>query len=294
MKCRSNCVFKAIITVVLALIVVGIALASIFGFNNSVDYKDSYEVVVGVTQKIDEKSIAAKNAAENFFEAKGVAPVDYLSQTSNDASRFIYKFETKTEIDVNELKAEIEKAVNDASIGVIAEVSELKDVSNKADLGLVWVLSIAVVFGLVYLAISENFASGLSAIFTAITAGVLFVAMLGLTRLPAYPFLSLNLMVTFILTFVLSLVLARRFKEIAILNGQESIDKVDIICKASCISLKRFILFGIIGLIFSIALAVWGSYLTILGLQFVISIVCSFLVAYAFMPKFWLLLKKIK
>ena len=80
MKNRLTVTFKVILTIVLSLIVVGITVASIFGFNNVVDYKDSYEVVVGINQKIDDKAETAKNTAEKYFEAKGVTPVEYFTQ----------------------------------------------------------------------------------------------------------------------------------------------------------------------------------------------------------------------
>ena len=294
MKNRLTVTFKVILTIVLSLIVVGIALASIFGFNNVVDYKDSYEVVVGINQKIDDKAETAKITAEKYFEAKGVTPVEYFTQKVNEGSKHVYKFESKTNIDVNDLKATIEKAVNDESIAIICEVNEVKDVSQKAPINVVWVLAIAIVFGLVYLAFTEKFASALSVALTSITSSVLFVALLGLTRIPVYPYLSMNLLVTFALTLVLSTVLARRYKEIINLGGEESFDKSDVVKKAAAISLKRFVLFGIVGLIFSVAITICGSYLSILGIQFVVSIICSLVVSYGFMPIFWLSFKKVK
>ena len=82
MNFSVNSKFKIWISIIIAVIVLGFTVLGIFGFNQTVDYKPSYEVVVSMDTQLDDKLTTAKlsERAQSYLEAKGLDAVDYATE----------------------------------------------------------------------------------------------------------------------------------------------------------------------------------------------------------------------
>ena len=78
---------KWFIAVTLIVLVAGMAVFGFLGFNNSVDYSESYEINVRLEQNIDADKETMKTTADRFFADKGIKIVS--SQMQDDG--MIYK-----------------------------------------------------------------------------------------------------------------------------------------------------------------------------------------------------------
>lgn len=287
MKCSVKSAFKFVLVATLSILVVGIALFSIFGFNNNVDYEDSYEIVVGISQNIEEKVKAVNEKAEKYFDDK---KVEYVSKQSfNDGAGYIYKFDSKTDIDVDDLKNEIESVVNGGA-SVIVKVSEVKAVGNKLPLAILWIALIPFAVILVYLFFIEKFASALSVVFTSILSALMFASFMGITRLPAYPNFPVMLVASGILSSCVSAVMVNRFKNVLNTSGFENKPKIDIVDLGAKQSLFRVCSLLALAILSSIALMIVGGFL--MGLQTFVMSVSTLFVSYYWTSYFWAFLKK--
>ena len=102
--------FKWFIIAALVLIVAGMTLFGVLGFNNTVDYKDSYEVHVGIDQSVDAAKVILKDASENYFEEKDIKYSSY--QVVDDGVKLIYKFKNDVTSDVSGLQTAIQTALS--------------------------------------------------------------------------------------------------------------------------------------------------------------------------------------
>ena len=58
--------------VVIAVLVIGMTLLGVFGLNDTVDFKESYEVQVSVDQTYEDACTKMRTEAEKYFEANGI------------------------------------------------------------------------------------------------------------------------------------------------------------------------------------------------------------------------------
>lgn len=284
--------FKIFLVITLALLVVGLALTTVFGFNNSVDYKDSYEISVGVKHDIAGSVEKAKKATSDYFAEKGVQPKEVYTQVLNDGTSFIYKFDEKTGIVEAELKEAIELALNDETVTIIASVDQVKGMPSESYLPLLWIFLIAIAFALIYLFIFEKKAGSLAVLSSSVISAVLSIALLGLARIPVLPFLPLFIVLTFAIALVVSLFLVRRFNELSSLYSGSPFS--EIADKGVANSFASLVIFAVISLVFSGAFMVHCGYLLFVGLMLVVSIISALFVSISFTPVVWAKLKQSK
>ena len=68
MEKSKNLLTKIWLVATVLIVLAGIVMLSLFGFNNTVDYSKGYELTVGVDQKIEGQDLVFQTAEEYFAE----------------------------------------------------------------------------------------------------------------------------------------------------------------------------------------------------------------------------------
>lgn len=310
MKMTSNVKFKLWITITLALIVAGMTVLGIFGFNQTVDYSDSYELQVKVEKNLGDANVIMTEEVDKYFAEKGIKDAEYSRQSETDGEKLIYKFKSSEALfeDANgldtiksELKAKIEQAFVDrgseqikhAGLQVEVSVYSATHVINQNVWKFVLAIGIAVVVMLVYIMIMEKVAGSLTVFFNTIIASILTIALMALARIPAYPYLYGAIAISALLSSVISMVIVNRCKEIAKNVANEKMTAGEIVEKATSLSTLRIIFMGGAILVASLLLIILGTgMLKLMGLQLLVAGASSIFTSYGFTEIFYGLLKK--
>lgn len=290
---------KIFFIVALVLIVAGMTMLGIFNFNQSIDYKNSYEMQISVDQNVGTSVQTMKSSAEKFFSDNGIAPVSYATQSMNDGAAVIYKFNWDVSAKVADLKSAVQAALDaDTSftgVGVDVDFYVLGG-NNASQVGkVILALGIFAVVIFLYSLIVEKLAGATATIFSAILASVLFVSMVNLVRVPALPFVSVTTALSALLAAALSVATVNKYREQNKLSdGKASLTQI--VDKVSKSALTLYV-FACAALIVAAALFVgilgWNSYL-FLALQIVIAALCGTASAYFATPFIWLIVKQSK
>ncbi len=226
MKCNFCKATKLCFVVALSLIVVGMVLFGIFGFNKSVDNRLNYEVAVGVDQNIGEAGEKVKSTSEKYFEEVGVD--FYKVQVVDNGRAYIYTF-AENVIDTGVLQEKIQTAVGDVVVAS-CDVVEVRSYSSNQAINVLIALSIASAIIIVYLLIVDKAATTFTVLFNAIFSSILCFALLALTRVPVVT-VEIYVVASFALSAVASIVLTSRLREIKSLVGNEKLSYIDVVAK---------------------------------------------------------------
>ncbi len=279
---------KILVIAVVLIVVAGLAVLGFVGFNNTVDFKKSYEVSVSLTQDVNGSFEIAKSSAEKYFAEKKQQPVEYALQNGDDG--FVFKFESLSGISKTELEAYINKALEGKKAVASVEVDEVVPEIYLQVGKLAIALGVALVACFIYLLITHKGASSLSAMFSSVIAGLTFIALVALTRVPAYPFVSALLLGSVALSLMLSAGMLNRFKEEIKLNEKASSD--EIAGKVIKDSLLRYVFIFVALLAVSAVFVAVGSVpLKFIGLQLVVATFAGISCSLLFTPIFWSLIK---
>ncbi len=278
---------KIFVIITVAVLVVGLVLFGIFGFNDTVDYKKSTEVTVSVDSNVtapEEKMIAV---SEKYFEKVGVSDVAYAFQQTGDGT-LIFKFAGDTTvIDAAQLKSEIEAEIGN---GLVITVT-MNEVFNITDNQIGWIClacGLAIVASFLYILIMEKLAGALSVIITSLLSAIMFVAVMGIARIPAQLFVWVSLLFSVGFAAILSTVIVNRCNE-ALKNvandGNTYVKIADDMTKESAF---RIILSFAVLLIFAVALLVIAPvYVKFAGLQLIVAGVVATFVSVAWTGIVW-------
>ena len=290
--------FKIALSIFLVIILAGMVLVSLFGFNKSVDYNKSYEIVVGVDQNVGSASDIVKDTADEFFAKNNVKPVSITTQKLDSGARYIYKFNAPTGVVESQLKDAIQTAINsEESIkNLVATVSidEVVVAKNASEINVIFVIAIAIVASLVYLIFTEKFATALTAIINSVISTVLYIAIIGASRIPVNATFDVFILTSFALSFIVTLGLTERFKEIALLKGDGKVDLSEVVVSGLKLSVVRLIFVLMAMVIVGVILAVINFGFIFLALQLIIAGISAVASAVIFTCAFWPLFKKVQ
>lgn len=292
MKWNLNKGVKISIIIALLVVIAGMTLLGIFGFNSAVDFKDSYQVSVTVDQDVDNACIKAKTASEKFFIDNGLKLASYATQESDSKTNYIFKFTQKVEgIDAS-LKAKVEEAVDSAEREISVKTTFVK--AQKVDFVLPLAISVAItmVGFFVYELLTQKAIAALTSLIISVISGILFVALCGVTRVPAMPFLPIMILVSYLAGAIFSSVMVNRFKEIAKLSGNEKMTPFELASLGAKQSIIRYCTILSAMVITSIVFAVFGGYMTFLGIQLLLVAIGSGFSAFIGTPLIYSTLKK--
>lgn len=280
---------KFFIVSALILLVAGMAVFGFLGFNNTVDYAESYEVHIKLEQNIDadkEKMIAS---AEKFFADKDIKVVSSQKETAG----IIYKLASVQPSEkITELQEEINNALNSTN-KVTASINVVDANYNIQPLSIIIAYAVAVVALFIYMLIMNKLASAIAVAGSSILSVLLAIAIIALTRIPAAPYVQFMLLLAGVLSAVLSVITVGSYREQ--LKGAEKYSVKQIAEKVAMADKKKYVFALVITLVSAIAIAAFMTpYMLVLGGQLAIVGLVSVAVAYFFTPLLWTAIKKDK
>lgn len=304
MKFSINSMYKIWITIMLAIVVLGFTVFGIFGFNQTIDYKNSHEAVVSMDTQLEITPEKLGETAQAYFDAKGISPVSYATQEIDGPIgkySIIYKFDKDVNLNTTEMEQYVTAKVGSQSIVITVDYNDNVSAFSNSQVGwIVLALGLTALAMFIYLFFMEKLASALSVLCSSVFASIMFIALLAGCRVPAYPFAGLACATAFVLATILGSGMVNRFKEEIRINDtiEQSKDRltfVEIADKSACASLLRFIFaFAGVVLVSAIMIALGGAYVKFLGIQFLIAGVSAVFSSFIGIPLLWPILKKIK
>ncbi len=284
--CKLNLKAKLFIVISLVVLVVGMSLFAL-GFNQTVDYKDSFEVRVTTNQRTGIETV--RNETEKFFEDNDINPKDYAYQELGEGKVLIYKFNKEVPTKVGELQEYVQSKLSE-TLKVTVEINEV--VSNKdGDMGwVVLALGIAVVAVFVYAIIMEKLAGAVATISSSILAGLLFVSLMNITRIPAYPFVGVSLGLAIVFGAAIALSTVNRLNEEY--KNSSKVDTFEIAEKVNKAEILKYLIITAVLLIAAVAIsAFFTPYMMIVGGQIAIAGLCAIASSYFGAPLLWAVIK---
>ena len=284
---------KWFIIAALSILVVGMTLFGIFGFNNTVDYRVSHEIQVSVDQNIDEAKTILKSSSEKFFSDNKISIVS--SQIADEGATIYYKLNTDQTSKISALKTAIQTALDadTDTVGINAEAKiSLTVKGGYLQTGSVLLaLGIALVVIFLFVLIMEKLAGAVAVVASAAASTLIFVSLMAITRIPAVPFVEI--MATFggLLAAVLAISNVGRYKE-EIKNSDTKYSVCDIVEKVAIKDAKRYLFVLIAVLVASVAVMVFFTpYMLVMGGQLAIAGISAIVCSYFITPLVWTAIK---
>ncbi len=226
----------------LVLLVAGMTIFGVFGLNQTLDNKKSYEMKISVDQVVgDSVDVLKTSADEALVNIYGSANTAFY-QEMNAGSVLIYKFSEDVTENVAAIKEYIQNKLDNSSVsGVNAEVKVYEnsgDYDAQAVMAIV-AISIAVVVIFAYALIMNKVAGGLAVLCASILAVLLFTALMALTRIPAQPYFAILASAVAAISSALALVITSRYK--ALSKAKDKASKMEIAQETHASLFKVFI-----------------------------------------------------
>jgi preprotein translocase subunit SecF len=290
---------KFFIVATLSLVLVGLVLIGVFGFNTTVDYPNDtangYELQVSVDQNAGNAYELLKSSTEEYFTANGLTPSGVVQKIS-DGKALVYKFKTDVTEKAAGLAAFVDgklEAAGLTTVEVSADVYQLSSTSFDGVWTMVLACGIAVVAIFVYALIMEKLAGSLATVFSSVVAAILFVALLGITRIPAAPFVGIGAAAAAVIAGASSVATVNRYREEA--KNNANLSAAEVIEKVAASERNKYIILGAAIAVTAIALAVFGvPYLMIVSGQLLLAGVAGTFSAYLGSAFMWAAIKNAK
>ena len=283
---------KLFIIITLSLLVVGMTIFGVFGFNQTVDYKDGYEVRVSIDQSVGKAKDILLEETNAYFADNGVKSDAYAFQKLDDGKTLVYKFTNKAPDAVSGVAAHVDDKLLAEGLDVKTTVDVAEVIGNKKFdvVGLILAVSIAIVVTFLFALIMEKLAASIAVLFSSTVAGLAFIALMSIVRLPAYPFIGFSVALSVALAGVLSISTANRLRG-AFKAAEKPVASQ--IAESVMLAEKKKYLFTFISvLVAAVALsALFVPYMMIAAAQFAIAGLCAVCVSYFGTPLIWKLLK---
>lgn len=282
---------KWFIIFALIVLVAGMTMLGLYGFNNTVDYSKSYEVRVRLEQNIDNHKQTLQNTADDYFASKGISIVS--CQKEDDGVGIIYKLTDKVSNDkIAELQQKINEKLDGLETGnnVTVTINQVYENSFLQPLNILIAYGIALVVIFLYMLIMNKLASAVAVVLSSIFSVLMFVAVVALTRIPAAPYFELMAMMSGVLGAVLSVITVGGYREK--LKGAEKVSAKDIAIKVGKIDSKKYLFAFIVSMVGAVAVAAFLlPYMMVLGGQIAIAGAVAVPVAYFVTPLIWMGIK---
>lgn len=284
--------------VIISLVVVlaGAIMISVFGLNETPDYKTAYEISVSVDQNVKGSGELADGTAKEYFNEKGYKSSAYATQVTDDGATYIYKFNKAGEISENELKDRIVAAfaadADLSGLGLTVKVlyKQTAVTSGIKAGGVILACALGLLAAFIVSFFIVKAASALTVVCNAVMTAVLYVMILAVTRIPALPDFVIGCAVGIILSVIMTFVVACRYKEK--LKGDDKADIKEIAASGLKEGAARLYFIAGAGLLAAIAFSATGSvYLLFTGLKILAATVSALIVTCVATPALWTLLK---
>lgn len=284
--CKLNLKAKLFIIISLVVLVVGMALLSV-GLNQTVDFKNSYEVRVSVNQKTGIETI--RTETEKFFEDNGIKTKDYAYQEIGDGKILVYKFNNEVPVKVNDLQAHLQNKLSE-TLKATVEIDEVVTTQSEITGWVLLAIALSAVAIFVYSIIMEKLAGSVATLCASILSGLLFVSLVSITRIPALPFIGVATAIAIALGAGMTVSTVNRLnEEYKNSANKQTFELVDKVAKAEC---AKYLFAAIAWLIVAIAIsAFFVPYMMIVGGQLILAGICALAVSYFGAPLLWAVIK---
>ncbi len=296
--------YKLFIVIALAVLVIGMTFFGIFGFNQAIDFKNSYEVKVSIDNSVGNAKSVLKSSTDKFFEDKGIDTSEYAFQEMYDGKTLVYKLNQKANITEEEItiyvQDKIDTLVKDANGNLIGAdtievTAKYSSVIGNDYFEIGWLLlaiGVGAIVIFVYALIMEKLSGATATIFSSILAGLLFVALMGITRLPAYPFVGFGIALSIFLSGALAISTLSRCKEELKNTANAKLSTWQIADKVMAKELRKYLFIAVAIAVSAVALfAFITPYLMIVAGQLVLAGICALCSSYFGAPLIWASIK---
>lgn len=286
---------KFFISAALIILVVGMTLFGVLGLNQTVDYKNGYELNVAVDQNASKSVETVKAATEDYLEDAGITYSAWDHSQMNEGRTLIYKFDADYTEELKDLETELRAVLDENELTAVDVTVNFYKVKDNVNID-VWMplaaaaIAIAVIF--VYALIMEKLAASVAVIVSAVMSSLLFVAMMGITRIPANPFVTIGVALAMVIGAGLSITTVRRLKEENKNVANDKLSYVEIADKVAVLEKVKYILVTASIAVAAVGLAATASlYLIFAGLQLLVSGVVGTFTSYFMTPLLWSAIK---
>lgn len=291
--------FKLFIAVTLAVLVVGMSLFGFLNFNQTVDYKNSYEVRVSVEHKAGNAFEVIESATEEYLASKGIKAAEYATQKINEGKVVIYKFEKDVKINEDDLEKFVQAKLDaQPEIKEITATAEYSEVKGYAKFEAGWMLlglGVGVVVAFIYALIMEKLSGAVACLSVSIISALVYTALMAITRIPAYPAIGSTICLATVLGAVLAIYTVSKCKAEFKKTASAKPDVFAIAEKVMNNELKNYIIFAIAIILAALCVCVFfNAYMAIVGAQIVLASLSALVVAYFGAPLVWALIKGCK
>ena len=284
--------YKIWVLITVAVMIVGFVLFGIFGFNQKADYKNTDTVSVKVDANIGNASAVLEQSSKDYLSDNGFC-YDRVEVLNNGGELVYYfNYSVKEDVDATALQDAVKQALSTdnilAGLNVTVVVGDNVSFENNY-VGYVAIaggVALAVMF--IYALIVEKIAAALSYLASSIVSGLLFFAIMGLTRIPASPFILIGLVLSVLFAGGYSLVLSNRFNSVMKTVAGEKENPFAVADKETMQSLIKCLFTTGAILVLSLAFIILGSSaIKVLGLQLIFVAICSVFSALAYTGLVW-------
>lgn len=286
------------IIVALVIVVAGAAMIAIFGLNQTPDYKTSYEVKVSVDQNVSDAGETVKTAAEAYFAEIGYKYSSYATETDADGAEYIYKFHKAGNVDEATLNQKLKDALSaskakDLNLVANAEYKQVATSEKTSVGGIILACCLGLLVAFIVSLFTVKAASAFTVLCNAVATVIIYIMLLAITRIPAYPdFIVAAAAGTFI-SVVMTFVITCSYKEKLKLSDKDTLS--DVAAAGVKDNAVRLCVIAVAGVIVALGLSVTGSfYLAFTGLKIFLATVSAFLVSFVATPALWTVFKNVR
>lgn len=280
---------KLFIVITLVLILAGMTVFGIFGFNQTVDYSNSYEVRVSVDQGFDGATDLLIKETNYFFAENGIKSQAYAFQKAEDGSLLIYKFNKQVPTSFNDLQKYLNDKLSAAEFTSATAKVEVNQVigNKKFDAGVLSLaLGISALVIFVYALIMEKLAASVATLGSSVVSFLLFLSLTAILRIPAYPFVSVGLALSVAIPALLSIASARKMR--LVYKSKDKPNSKEIAQAVINNEGKKYLFTLIALLVGAVAIsALFVPYMMFVGAQIAVVGISSVVSAYFVTPLIW-------
>ncbi len=288
---------KILLIATLIIIVAGMVVLGVVGFNNTVDYNESYRLTVKAQHILENSADTMKEAVDNSLSAKGIEVVGFATETVNDGETLVYKLYQDVTSQCEAIKQDVDTALQ--SLGLTAEVNCQKFVPQTSfdNLWLLLAAGIALIAIFLYSFFMDKrkVSGGLATVVISVLSGILALALIVITRVPASPYWAATVAISTILGAILSTAITSRFNEALKNVGNDKLSYSQIAKSEVKQSFLRgcFVL-GAVVLASALMLILGNVYVKFLGIQVLIAGISAVFSATCFTSSIWAFFKGLK
>ena len=265
----------------------GMTVLGFFGFNNTVDYRESYELQVSLDHESQTDIDVMRDTAEKFFVDENIKVVDV--QLVNDGTGLIYKLPNAMSAEkVAAFKSAIEAKVTENTVDVVG--NNVYAHNQLSPLTLLLAYGIAAVAIFIYMLIMNKLASAVAVICSSVVSVLLYLAMMSITRIPAVPYIEIMAMVAGVIGAAVSVTLVGSYKEK--IDGAEKATCGQVANMVAVEDFKKCLYVIVAAAIVSVALLLcFNIYMAAMAGSLMLACLVSVITAYFTTPMIWTAIK---